>query len=389
MILDEPIKKLYSMYLKDSGNNISYGSFLALKPFYVRGATTKDVEMCCCKDHLHARWAIKALIQLCHNQGIRIDFDTYLTFFDYLTSDCLKDDTAHINWECTPSKKLTCQHISFKWTSLSKHLCEEADENNYVPLQHFEKQLHTSKKGIVTKKLKAITKSATMKYITEFISSFLPKIVHHRNQLRHFRSSINTVRNFSNHIQIDIDFSENLSVPIKFEPQSMHWSQAQITIHSGILKIDGEKYYCPGLADDLKHDQKFVKLVIDEILKLVPSVKDESVVMIESDNCSSQYKSAEHFHDLQVLSDRLNRVVVRMFGIAGHGKGEVDHVGGLVKVTIRREIAADSRFESSNDMVTFLTHKFEANFNPFYYVFEIEIEILGKLTARIEILSKH
>ena len=81
----------------------------------------------------------------------------------------------------------------------------------------------------------------------------------------------------------------------------MHWSQAQVTVHSGILnKVDGEKYYCPAFSDDLKHDQKFVKLAIDGILKLV-TVEEDSVVMTESDNCSSQYKSAEHY-DLQLLS---------------------------------------------------------------------------------------
>lgn len=306
MIQDDTIKNLYTKFLKESGYQISYGSFVALKPFYVRGATTQDLEMCCCKDHLHARWAIKALIQLCHNQGILISFDTYLTFFAYLSSDCKKEATSYISWECTPSKKENCDHINSKWVSLTKHLNENADENQTIRFQHFENQFHTSKKGIITNKLKAITTSANMSFIIQFILNILSKIIHHRNQLRHFRSSINIFKNFYNHIEIDIDFSENLSIPIKFEPQSMHWSQAQVTVHSGILKVDGEKYYCPEVSDDLKHDQKFGKLAIDGILKLV-TIKEDSVVMIESDNCSSQYKSAEHFYDQQMLADELKK----------------------------------------------------------------------------------
>ena len=51
---------------------MSYGSFLALKPFYIRSATTKDLEMCCCKKHLHARWSIVALIECCNKQNLNL-----------------------------------------------------------------------------------------------------------------------------------------------------------------------------------------------------------------------------------------------------------------------------------------------------------------------------
>ena len=39
------------------------------------------------------------------------------------------------------------------------------------------------------------------------------------------------------------------------------------------------------------------------------------------------------------------------FGIAGHGKSEVDHVGGLAKVAIQRETAAEKTFSNSFDMI--------------------------------------
>ena len=65
--------------------------------------------------------------------------------------------------------------------------------------------------------------------------------------------------------------------------------------------------------------------------------------MIESDNCTSQYKSAQHFHDLQEISTKYNRMLVRVFGIAGHGKGEIDHVGGLAEVAIRQAVAPQEK----------------------------------------------
>ena len=47
-------------------------------------------------------------------------------------------------------------------------------------------------------------------------------------------------------VYIDIDFSGNLTIGIKWEPQSLHWSKKQVTIHSEIAKtIDDVKTYHP------------------------------------------------------------------------------------------------------------------------------------------------
>ena len=46
-------------------------------------------------------------------------------------------------------------------------------------------------------------------------------------------------------VLMDVDYSENLSIPLKFEPQSLHWSHAQVTVHSGIVKTPTEKTYHP------------------------------------------------------------------------------------------------------------------------------------------------
>ena len=68
-IINITIKELLLKYIKSNPEvPVSLGTFLALKPFYVCSATTKDIEMCCCKKHLHAHWSIQALIQCATNQ---------------------------------------------------------------------------------------------------------------------------------------------------------------------------------------------------------------------------------------------------------------------------------------------------------------------------------
>ena len=62
MVTTLTIKQLYQHYLKENPTKaVSLGNFLALKPFYVRSATSKDIDVCVCKKDLHARWAVQAL----------------------------------------------------------------------------------------------------------------------------------------------------------------------------------------------------------------------------------------------------------------------------------------------------------------------------------------
>lgn len=235
-------------------------------------------------------------------------------------------------------------------------------------MQHFEKVETIQKKtGKTVKRLKAVSTKSNLTMIIEFINKYMTKTVHHRNQLRHYRNVVKSFKDSFDTIFIDIDFSENLKVPVKYEPQSLHWSHEQITVHSGLLKYQGVKSYHPYLSSDRKHDQHFVHCVLEEMLHNTEQhISSNSVIMIESDNCSCQYKSSAHFDSLQRLSDDIGRKIIRVFGIPEHGKGEVDHVGGIAKTAIRREIAAGSFYSDVNDMVAMLREKFESKESPKY-----------------------
>ena len=106
-----------------------------------------------------------------------------------------------------------------------------------------------------------------------------------------------------------------------------------------------------------------------------------TTLVIESDNCSSQYKSVENFHNLQELSNKFNVTIIYLYGIAGHGKGEVDHVGGIAKISIRREIAAEGFMSDAGEMVDFLKEKFGQKTNPKYVIKEIDENILEMARA--------
>ena len=55
---------------------------------------------------------------------------------------------------------------------------------------------------------------------------------------------------------------------------------------------------------------------------------------------------------------------IRVYGIAGHRKGEVKHVGGLNKATVQREMGAWRKLKKSESIVNFLKEKFGGKSDP-------------------------
>ena len=128
----------------------------------------------------------------------------------------------------------------------------------------------------------------------------------------------------------------------------------------------------------------FTDIAIKEMLNST-DVQESDKIIIESDNCTTQYKSASHFLKLQQLSDIFCKPIIRIWSIVGHGKGEVDHVGGIAKVNIRLDIASGMFFAKADDMVTRLSKKYEEKQDPLYIVKNITSERL--MAARLE--DKH
>ena len=85
--------------------------------------------------------------------------------------------------------------------------------------------------------------------------------------------------------------------------QSLHWHHDQVTVHSSIVKIHDEKSYHPYVSNDHKHNQTFMKLALEEMFSTIDPLPQISI--IASDNCSSQYKSAQHFNGIQVICNAL------------------------------------------------------------------------------------
>ena len=174
------------------------------------------------------------------------------------------------------------------------------DVTTTVKMQHFENVKVLTKNGEKKKYLKAVETDATFTFIANFISNNfvetdatftfianfisnnLGKIVHHRNQLKHYRNTIAIFRESFDALFVDINFSENLSVLVKFEPQSLHWSHEQVTVHSGITKACCEKNYHVHLSHDKKQEQFVLHLALTNMINNT-NAPDHSYIVTERD----------------------------------------------------------------------------------------------------------
>ena len=282
---------------------------------------------------------MKALIDIMKVAGVTIPGMTcedYATFLTYLTEDCppVTSTSLYVNWECTPDKNHLCPEISRRFDEVQNVLVEKISEEKTCKMSYFGKIEITTKAGETKEVLKPMYEDVNIKFILNFISKLLPKAIHHRNLLKNYRSNIEkTLENLPNCPIIDVDFSENLTGPVPEEPQDYHFTQHQLTVHSGMIKYHGEKQNHPYFSSDLKHDQSFVRAAIEEMVSEIDLTTPNMCVIIQSDNCSNQYKSSANFFDLQELSDRYKVPIVRIYGVAGHGKNEIDAVGRGAWVT--------------------------------------------------------
>ena len=141
----------------------------------------------------------------------------------------------------SPKQKDFFGHVRKRWSLFSDRILTQESSEITVRLEHFEKVEVTNKTGEIKKRLKQVTSDASLFFLTYFISDFLPKFIHHPNELKHFRSVSATFHEYFKAINTDLDYSENLTLPMKQHPQSMYWALDTVTVHSGIVKsINGK-----------------------------------------------------------------------------------------------------------------------------------------------------
>ena len=141
-----------------------------------------------------------------------------------------------------------CEEIGKNFNKLKSELISKSDDQVTVKMLQFIKKEEQTRKGNVVKRLKAESVEANVSWVLNFLEELLPKIIHHRNLFKNYRTNLDTVINsIENITEVGLDFSENITLPVNKEPQSLHWAgcKEQKTVHSGITKVGGTKNIPP------------------------------------------------------------------------------------------------------------------------------------------------
>ena len=100
--------------------------------------------------------------------------------------------------------------------------------------------------------------------------------------------------------------------------------------------------------------------ILRDIINKFPEIIETGVLVIRSDNCSSQYKSQYVFQNLLDLSKKFNIQLVWFYGEAGYGRGLIDAMAWFgCKGPLRHAVIAhDQWFPTASSMVSYLSNYF-------------------------------
>lgn len=158
-----------------------------------------------------------------------------------------------------------------------------------------------------------------------------------------------------------IDWSMNFVCKYGREPQSVHFgaSHTQIGLHTGRMYMAGgrSQSFC-SLSDVTRHDPRAIIAhllpVLEKYLKAHPNI---TKLYFMSDGPTNQYRNRELYWLIaKYLTKQFPQIklIVWIFSEAGHGKGEADGVGGVVKRMADRVVTYGGDVDNLEKLVTVL-----------------------------------
>ena len=361
------IKEVYQSLLKD-GLNISYGTSLQYKPFFVVSPTEREKESCLCKFCLNTRLLYRPILKhLKKNVPKTLSMTAY--FGDSI--DCMPGENGFFKESCITSN---CEFDSCKQEpkyKLSDFDCSPDAKTKY---HQFVTDIvpYKNKKGEDKKSTRTVRKDfeADFSNLKETFDNLAIKYLLHRFECKNdsfYWPQILAARDLG--YIFHMDYSENISATPKEEPQDAHFSGKQTSLHCTVAYLpDGNHQYQYHMSDDLGHDTTFTVHVVRDLLAQYSDYKNYDLVRFKSDNCSVQYCCKNVFFQYSQLSQEINKPIIIYYGIAGHGRGLVDAMSGFgLKTPLRRAIVCENFwFNTSKELYDFITEKYSTDTSKIY-----------------------
>ena len=362
-------KRLHQDFQKLYNSNMSYGSFISLKPFYISRPTEKETEMCLCS---------KCLNPHCLYQTIRsalksaIDLPTSLSQYLCKNMTCGREtETDFYKRTCIVGQRDNCKIVNIS-NDLKNYLPNVQAKNvHYYVFETVETQYYNKSGKLVSYMHNArVDKYDSVETIINKLQVLAEKYLLHCffmvNDKVYRKKFLQTTQYYT----LWLDYSQNIAFTEKKQVQSTHFSGRQHTLHNtAIQSPNDEKVYVYHLSDDMNHNSVLTFYIIKDIIHNHLEVMQKGCLILCSDNCQEQYKCKFTFFQMKKIAAEFGITVVWFYGEPEHERGLVDAMSSFgCKQQLHHEIVTnDVWFANAEQMVQFLTKYFSNDSSKEYY----------------------
>ncbi|CAH2101692.1 unnamed protein product [Euphydryas editha] len=342
----DTMRKLYRDFKEENpGTTCSYYYFTKNRPFYVKSASVDARETCLCKTHANITYKAQAL----KKQGVLKVNDLNVIIKSTVCSDQSKD-CMYNNCDTCKDKKI--EYVKEKLAGVIKYSEWIRKEQKYEKDGKFFKS---------TKNVKEDQCADAARLFQTFendIIFFKKHVYNIKIQFHNFRKCLNDLQ--VNECAIVVDFSENYNCKYYEEVQSHHFggSRNQVSLHTVVVyTYDTKKKYLANsfctISSSNCHQPAAIWTHLHPILQWVRN-KHEAVDTVHffSDGPSTQYRQKQNFYLLCTkYFDYGFAATTWSFFEAGHGKGPADGIGGFLKRTADKIVAAGTDIPNAQEFI--------------------------------------
>ena len=365
--------------LSEKNIDVSIGSVLNLRPFFITYASEKEMSLCMCKLCLNARLMFDPLMAKAKKDGDET-FESITHFFSNEVQ-CPKSVNGYFKWSCSTRSCRNCKNTKpAKLACMSSNELVTVEQFETIERQYLKINKKTNEVEQKTSKLTdkvetQMSYSALYKKLTSMRKSYTTHKYQIYNDMYHWPRIMSTVNEYGEIRHCD--YSENMSQMFKHEPQSAHFNKRAYSLHCTVEHTKTKpgsteaspNRYIYHLSDDMKHDYAFTSACVNHHLETNPVPQ---IIRQKNDNCGVQYKCRYVFGEYQIIAIQYGRVVIIYYGVAGHGKGLVDAMSSFgVKGPMRRAVYIEGfKYSSAADICNRMESEFRNDDNKLYYVIE-------------------
>lgn len=302
MTVEEALEVFRKKY-KDE--NIGKSKFYSLRPKNVIPMSGTPHTVCVCVTHANFIYAVDTLSRYC------VDKQTHSSLMESICCDVKSE-------KCMTNRCTECQYNVMNLVQPDQNLSQE------ITLKKWEKT-----DGVLNVSGKKITLGELVKEVNNMIPSFKTHSFVKGQQLEFFDTKKDNLA--AGEAIVQVDFAENYSLIMQDEIQSAHWQHAQTTLFTCCIWLANNltKSYVV-VSNDLTHSKESAWLFLKAIIADVQRNTFLEKITMFSDNCAAQFKSKYTLCNMLYLAEDFKNVEWATFA-AGHGKGSVDGIGGMVK----------------------------------------------------------